>query len=777
MSPEADPSLPSAGWLSLAVTGHLLLSEAERATVRERACSHLGKLLEERPGLQGVRIISGLAPGADLVLTEALLGALRRRGLPCRLTAALVGTPVSLLEDWRRRAEELGAPISDATETRVAGLLQDLLQQADQRLQFPPDPEAPSRPYQQLAALLVETADLLVAVLRSDHPGQRGGTAEVVHWWRHPDEIPSPLRLGLATRGGERRLILINPQTAAVDDHRSHLRPAETWCLEIQRQLSAGNVLSANDLASRALADGVENRTLSYLYLLSLAACGATERALQRYPAMAPDPAHRNEDWQALYGRLHKDLAFAGMDVQRHLDLAAQAYTLAWRQSSGVFSAVNAASLHLLRGDTATAQRLARTVLEKTDEGAPADERERYFHGVSRAEAQAVLADWDGCEQSLQSANRLLREDLAVRSRTRRQLLRVLSAGGGPLHLVDALSLPEVYVLCDAPQGFPTELPPALRERLSGAPLYAGLGDGDTATESALQLLTSAGMRLHLVDRRSSETSEPLPPWMGRLVSRARARGFLEGETEWERQQAQRLVLGLARLNALQLETPVRRLGVRSSARGITWVLAPPPAPRRIRPPPGRRAVGLVFTDIVGFSALSDADVQLYWDQVVPAFAAVLQPLGRRILLQQTWGDALHLVTVDALTAAEATLALVDAVQGLRARLPGALGRIEIRVGAHFAPASQGHDAVEGARTYFGSQLSLTARVEPVTPPGTVYVTEAFAAELAVGAPARFRYEYAGDLPLAKHYGRFRLYSLRRRAITLDGVPSPLPRP
>lgn len=761
MRPERNDALPVSGWLSLAVTGHLILSDPERTRVRDIACGSLGRLLDSAPGIDGVRIVSGLAPGADLVLTDALLDAVTRRRLPCQLTAALVGTPGSLLEDWRRRARELEIPISPSAEARVVALLQRLLQRADQRLQFLPDPEDPARAFQQLAALLVDTADVLFAVLRGDHPGQRGGAAEVVHWWRHPVQLPAHLRLGLNPRRGGRRLILINPQTAEVADRPSHTQPAEEVCEEVRRHLSAGNVLSANDLATRAMADGMDDSTLRYLYLLSLSGCGATERALQRYPELAPEPALRSEDWQALYGRLHKDLAFAGIDVQANLDRAAEAYTEAWNQSGGVFSAVNAASLHLLRGDLPAAHRLARIVLHLTERGPPEDPRQRYFHWVSAAEAQAVLGRWDDARNSLQAADPLLRDDLAARSRTRRQLRRVVAVQNGPTTLIETLALPQVYVLTATPGRYPDSLPERLRQRLCGSPLFACLGDDEPHTEAALNQLTAAGMRLHLVDRREADGSDLTAPWSAGLASRTRTRGFLQAERVWEQAQAQRLLLGLARLNAAHLETPVRRLGA-ANDRGLLWRLGAPPALRQPRPPPGRRAVGLVFTDIVGFSTLSDADVQRYWDQVVPAFAEALRPLKRRILLQQTWGDALHLVTIDALAAADATLALIETVQRLRAQLHGALAALEIRVGAHFAPASQGYDAVEGARTYFGSQLSLTARVEPVTPPGTVYVTEAFAAELAVSAPERFRYEYAGDLPLAKRYGHFRLYSLRR---------------
>ena len=54
--------------------------------------------------------------------------------------------------------------------------------------------------------------------------------------------------------------------------------------------------------------------------------------------------------------------------------------------------------------------------------------------------------------------------------------------------------------------------------------------------------------------------------------------------------------------------------------------------------------------------------------------------------------------------------------------------------------------------------MSRTARIEPVTPPGAVYVTEPFAAALVLAGSDRFTCDYVGHMPLAKDYGRLRMY-------------------
>src|SRR3546814_1573473 len=65
--------------------------------------------------------------------------------------------------------------------------------------------------------------------------------------------------------------------------------------------------------------------------------------------------------------------------------------------------------------------------------------------------------------------------------------------------------------------------------------------------------------------------------------------------------------------------------------------------------------------------------------------------------------------------------------------------------------------------SYYGSQLSFAARIEPVVPPSMIYVTESFAAQVAIEAPDDFMLDYAGEVEFAKQFGTYRLYSLRQR--------------
>ncbi len=58
--------------------------------------------------------------------------------------------------------------------------------------------------------------------------------------------------------------------------------------------------------------------------------------------------------------------------------------------------------------------------------------------------------------------------------------------------------------------------------------------------------------------------------------------------------------------------------------------------------------------------------------------------------------------------------------------------------------------------------MNRTARIEPVTPEGHVYVTEPFAASIALETDTPFICEYVGHVPAAKGYGDLAMYLLRR---------------
>jgi class 3 adenylate cyclase len=63
-----------------------------------------------------------------------------------------------------------------------------------------------------------------------------------------------------------------------------------------------------------------------------------------------------------------------------------------------------------------------------------------------------------------------------------------------------------------------------------------------------------------------------------------------------------------------------------------------------------------------------------------------------------------------------------------------------------------------------GQHISQAARIEPITPPGEVYASESFAALSASEGVDTFVCEYVGRVPLAKAFGTFPLFHVKRRS-------------
>jgi class 3 adenylate cyclase len=251
---------------------------------------------------------------------------------------------------------------------------------------------------------------------------------------------------------------------------------------------------------------------------------------------------------------------------------------------------------------------------------------------------------------------------------------------------------------------------------------------------------------------------------------------------------AGRTAMGLARLRAEHLAAEAVQLAVWdgaaaggpagtgadvaawAAAGGRTRIVDPGPIERAalVRPEPRvetgyeRQLAAILFTDFKGFSTLSEAALPAFWEGVMGVVAAVLDEHGGEVQCRNSWGDALYAVTASAPAAAEIALQLQDRLAGYDYATLGLDGAGGMRIGVHYGPAYRTTDLITGRTTFYGTEVSMAARIEPVTPPGAVFVTEPLAAILALEARHRFACRYVGRIALAKRYGDFPMYRLTR---------------
>jgi class 3 adenylate cyclase len=173
--------------------------------------------------------------------------------------------------------------------------------------------------------------------------------------------------------------------------------------------------------------------------------------------------------------------------------------------------------------------------------------------------------------------------------------------------------------------------------------------------------------------------------------------------------------------------------------------------------------MAVLFGDVAEFGRLSEADVLRFNDAVLGGMAKEMQGFAANLRHIASWGDSIYAVLDDAAAAARLGLHLQEWMAAAHFVPEGAMSPLKLRVAIHFGPVFQGLDGLCGTPTYFGTHVTHAARIEPVTPTGKVYVTEAVAAELKLSDCRDVACDFVGPIPAAKGYGDLLMYVLSRR--------------
>jgi class 3 adenylate cyclase len=176
----------------------------------------------------------------------------------------------------------------------------------------------------------------------------------------------------------------------------------------------------------------------------------------------------------------------------------------------------------------------------------------------------------------------------------------------------------------------------------------------------------------------------------------------------------------------------------------------------------GSRVVAILFADAVGFSKLAEAEVPRFVQHFLGAIAQSSNRFADSIIAKNTWGDGLYFVFSDVDLAGNFALQLADLVTKQNWEEKGLPRGLNLRIALHAGPVYEFDDPITGNRNYCGTHVSRAARIEPITPPGQVYASEAFAALSAAQRTRDFACDYVGQTPMAKGYGTLPMYHVRR---------------
>jgi class 3 adenylate cyclase len=586
-----------------------------------------------------------------------------------------------------------------------------------------------------------------------------------------------------------------------------------------------GEFFRSYDLAIEAADHWPDDVRFAHLAVLSLANAGAVDLAIERFAALRLD-ACGDIDACSLLARLKKDQGFAASGEERVKILREastiyeQAYAKARAEENpeAYYPGINVAATALWTGDLAKAQQISREVLETLEPrlNGPAT-GDRYWLQATALEAQLILGD-------LESAERLAAEVLAKGAgqyaqlaTTGRQLRRIADSLKISPAFLKRFSAPAVIhysghiISAPGKKGrFESHEEAGVKQKIEELLELHSVGSGYGSLAAGADILfaealLARGAVLHIVLpfaiphflERSVETAGE--GWVERFhaclnaaktVRYATEDTFLDDESLFS--YSSQLAMGLAVLSARHMQAPILQIALwdgeaRSGIAGTVadmktwWATKLPQVLIRCgsRPededftayePPAipagaiRKVCAMFFGDVHGFSKLDDQELPVFATQIMGVVGKATRRYRKDVAFVNTWGDGVFAVFPDVVRAALWALELQDAMHEMDFAALGLPTTLQLRLGGHLGPAYELLDPVVERMNYYGAHVSRAARIEPITPEGCVYVTETFAAALALQGPTEFTCEYVGYTEMAKHYGRLRMFLLRKTA-------------
>lgn len=553
---------------------------------------------------------------------------------------------------------------------------------------------------------------------------------------------------------------------------------------------------------------------IEHLRAWALANTGAPVTAARTLTALLA-AGHSDSETLGLLGRTEKDLARRAAspeEARRHWLRGQAHYQRAFDATGDTYPGINAAALALRAGRTDTAQALAHQILRTLDSEAAAGAAGDDWALATRAEAQLILGLVADAQASYEKAALAAsaRRDWNTLGSTVRQARELLQDLELPRDQLDAaFALPSIAVFSghriDQPDRgsprFPATAEPVVRQALDQLLAQQRVEIGYAAAANGadllfLEALLERGGEAHVVLPMEVESflalsvaSEPDHAWVPRfhrVLERASSLTVVSEKVDPLDPSAfdfgNRVMLGFAQLKAQELGAAVHGISVWDGSDGLpggtadcmglwqqqslpihalcshTGISLPIPSALPSGHQHKRQLMGLVFADIVGYSRLSEGDIERFYEQVLPQLGRLCRSHARPPRLSQSFGDAFYFVLDSAVAAAEFGLAVN---QLFRERLATFTDlNLKIRIALHAGPLLACVDPLTDTMNYTGRHTSKAARVEPVAPENQILTTQQFAALLALEAGHGFDLAYAGERVLPKGYGSERLYVL-----------------
>jgi len=584
----------------------------------------------------------------------------------------------------------------------------------------------------------------------------------------------------------------------------------------IVERFNSGDLARAYDLCLGELHTHPEDVWLRHRAVLCLIRSGALERAEEEYHRFKLADQVHDEDCLALGARLVKARAFEASQAS-FSSLAGQAaeqYLGVFEKTSGHYPGINAATMFYLSGQVDKAKKLAQQALSACTDFNPENAEGAYYQLASLAEAYLLMDDLGASHLALRKAISMDPSNYLAHATTIRQMRILCDAKNfaapwltdleppSPGHFAGHLFQVGHENACVSPQK-ESQLKTLIAETFNRENIGAVYGAMAAGSDILIgEAALGHGCELHVVlpvpvNVFIAESVRPLGrEWVKRCEACLEQASSLHEVTSNRKilsdiliRSSSEVAMGLARMRAdVFATTPVQILlwdeqdgpsdfGTVQDARvwkraKMRQVIIPFDAKDRFKPEkifelpeerPGydTKLRAMIFADISGSSKVADDRIPVFVEKVLGALAETCHSLDVQPLQENSWGDGLFLTFRTVFDAARCAVALQRCFAQLDLEeldLPDFLG---LRIGGHYGPVFEAEDPLQGKLSLFGGQVAIAARIEPVTVPGSIFVSEAMAATLAMEAADNFRCEYIGQSKSDIFREGIALYSLR----------------
>lgn len=573
---------------------------------------------------------------------------------------------------------------------------------------------------------------------------------------------------------------------------------------QFQEALKSGDMFALFERTREAIQILPDDPEVRFLQALSMARLGEPHAALRLYKRNRVEELG-TEDAIALRGRLLKDLAVRATGEER-VDLfhqSSRAYRLAHEMSDGYYSGINAATTSLLAGDEREAAELASAILQRKDIADPQD----YYAAASGAEAMLVRGEIEAATEAYAEARRRQDASPGMVASTARQVALIaeqLSISDDRRQaLLDSIRPTPVIHFCGhmfkAGWEREAEIAREIRSILDQSDVLIAYGPLACGADILIaEAVLERGGELHVVlpfaeeDFLRTSVAVGGEEWLPRYekVRDAASEVILATQMRCVSDDQQfaycsKLVMGLTQLRASVMQAETFQLavwdGVKSSGiagtaadialweeqGGVSRIITVP----RERPPlevasgchPQSNASwalrSMLFADFAGFSRLDEDRLSQFLAVVMGRIAGVLDRHRESVLCRNSWGDAVFAVITTPSQAAQIAMEIQSELDSELLQSIGLPAEGGMRISLHHGPIFEHFDAVQSARTYYGTEVTVAARIEPRVPVGAIYTTQPFAAMIEAHQND-YHFEYVGKMDLAKNYGVRILYRL-----------------